>query len=111
MVSPEHVMRASQVLPHQGVEHRLARPGVAHVPQQRGGAVDVLPEEAVGTQVLVGQHDGLVDVVALFFLADDRADQHAVGLGLHESALHQVLMAGVGDVAGLVSHGAPPSHR
>ena len=59
----------------------------------------------------MGQHDGLVNVVALFLFADDRAHQHAVGLGLHESALHQVLVARVRNVPGLVGYGALPSHR
>ena len=71
VVPAEHVMRAAQVLPDDGVENRLPGPGVAHVPEQEGRHVDVLGEVARLTEGVVRHDDRLVDVVAGSLLTDD----------------------------------------
>ena len=79
VVPSEHVVGAAQVLADEGMKDRFAGSGVAHIPQQGGSMVDVFLEKPGVPQFLVGQDDGLVDVVPGFLLPYHRADQNSVG--------------------------------
>ena len=73
--------------------------------------MDFRPEEPLIPQQLVGQHDGLIDVVADFLFADDGADQDAVGVGRQHRPFHHPFVAGVGNIARLMRHHLPPALR
>ena len=109
VVAAKHMVRAAQVLADDGVKDGLPRPGVAHIPQQRRGAVNIRAKEPLLPQVFVRQDDSLVNVIAHFLFADDGADQHPVGLRLQKGAFHQIFVAGMGDIARLMRRDALPS--
>ena len=77
----------------------------------------LVAEIAGFSELVLGQDDGFVDVVALAFVTDDRVDEHAdqrlldgeFSVGLEPCALHQPLVAGVGDVSGLMRDDSLPS--
>ena len=109
VVPPEHVVGAAEVLADEGVEDGLPGPGVAHVPQQDRRLVHVGQEVARLPQHVLAEDHGLVDRVAHLLLADDGADQHAVGPRGEPGRLHQPLVADVGHVAGLVGDDLVPA--
>ncbi len=109
VVATEHMVSTPQVLTYQGMKNRLSRPGIPHIPHQGRGQVSFLPEEPGLPQQVMGQDDGLINVIAGLLLADDRADQDGVGLRGQPGPLHQPLVAGVGHVAALVSHHPAPT--
>ena len=68
-----------------------------------------MTEETGLPQQVVGQDNGLVNVVSRLLFPDNRADQHPIGLRCQPGSLHQPLMSGVGNIAALVSHDPAPA--
>ena len=108
VIPPEHMVRAPQILAHNGVKHRLPRPRVPHIPQQRGSPMNAGAEKPPFPQIFVRQHNGLVNIIPHLLGANDRADQHPVRLRLQKSPLHQILMPRMRHIPGLVRHCPPP---
>jgi len=102
--------------------HRLPGTGIAHVPEGHGYHVDVIPEIAGFAELVLSEHDSLVNVVAHPFFPHDAVHQNtgdglahgfhllhrAVAVGGDIGVLHEPFVAGVGHVPGLVGHNLDP---
>ena len=91
------------------MEDCLTGSGVSHIPHQRRRKVRILAEKTGLSQQVVSQDYGLVNIVPGLLFADNRADQYPVGLGRQPCALHQPLMARMGDIATLVGNNTAPA--